>query len=54
MSAGFPNLFYLDGPCSPGALFNPITVSEYQVEWIDRCVQHLGTGASACIEAQCR
>ncbi|MGQ0620981.1 MAG: flavin-containing monooxygenase [Panacagrimonas sp.] len=52
MSVGFPNLFYVDGPCSPGALFNPITICEYQSDWILRCMMHLGTGKQACIEAQ--
>ena len=52
MSAGFPNLFFLDGPCSNGALVSPMLLSEYQVEWVDRCIQHLGTGARTCIEAQ--
>ena len=50
MTVGFPNLFYVDGPCSPGALFNPIFISEYQSQWIVDCIAHLGTGATAWIE----
>ncbi|MEQ8234163.1 MAG: NAD(P)/FAD-dependent oxidoreductase [Gammaproteobacteria bacterium] len=50
MSTGFPNLFFLDGPCANGALVSPMLLSEYQVEWVDRCIAHLGTGDDACIE----
>ncbi len=52
MSAGFPNLFFLDGPCSNGALVSPMLLSEYQVEWVDRCIQTVGTQEAACIEAK--
>ncbi len=52
MSAGFPNLFFLDGPCSNGALVSPMLLSEYQVEWVDRCIGQLGTGPNTSIEAQ--
>jgi cyclohexanone monooxygenase len=51
MSAGFPNLFFLDGPCSNGALVSPMLLSEYQVEWVDRCLQSVGAGETAAIEA---
>ena len=52
MSAGFPNLFFLDGPCSNGALVSPMLLSEYQVEWVDRCIRHVGTGVGVAIEAK--
>ncbi len=52
MSAGFPNLFFLDGPCSNGALVSPMLLSEYQVEWVDRCIGQLGTEAGTAIEAK--
>ena len=50
MSVGFPNLFFLDGPCANGALVSPLLLSEYQVEWVDRCMAHLGTDAAVEIE----
>ena len=49
-SAGFPNLFFLDGPCANGALVSPMLLSEYQVEWVDRCIDYVGTGPDACVE----
>ena len=51
-SAGFPNLFFLDGPCSNGALVSPMLLSEYQVEWLDRLIGEVGTQDSAEIEAR--
>ena len=50
-SAGFPNLFFLDGPCSNGALVSPMLLSEYQVEWLDRLIGEIGVGDSVVIEA---
>jgi cation diffusion facilitator CzcD-associated flavoprotein CzcO len=50
MSSGFPNLFFLDGPCSNGALVSPMLLSEYQVEWVDRCINEIGLGINAEIE----
>ena len=52
MSAGFPNLFFLDGPCSNGALVSPMLLSEYQVEWLDRLIGSVGTAPTACIDAK--
>ena len=52
MSAGFPNLFFLDGPCSNGALVSPMLLSEYQVEWLDNLMRTVGTQDTACIEAR--
>ncbi len=49
-SAGFPNLFFLDGPCANGALVSPMLLSEYQVEWVDRCIDYVGTGPDAYVE----
>lgn len=34
MSAGFPNMFYLNGPGTPSSLFQPILLCDEQVEWI--------------------
>jgi cyclohexanone monooxygenase len=52
MSAGFPNLFFLDGPCSNGALVSPMLLSEYQVEWVDRLIGTVGIEPSARIDAK--
>lgn len=52
MSAGFPNLFFLDGPCSNGALVSPMLLSEYQVEWVDQLIGTVGTQATARIDAK--
>ncbi len=52
LSAGFPNLFFLDGPCANGALVSPMLLSEYQVDWIDRCLEYVGFGDDACVEVQ--
>ena len=50
MSVGFPNLFFLDGPCANGALVSPMLLSEHQVDWVDRCIAHIGTGEAASVE----
>ena len=52
MSNGFPNLFFLDGPCANGALVSPMLLSEYQVEWVDRCLGFLGTAPEVTIDAK--
>ena len=51
MSVGFPNLFFLDGPCANGALVSPMLLAEHQVEWVDRCIADVGTEPRAVIEA---
>ena len=49
--AGFPNLFMLHGPGSPGVLFNMPMGSELQTEWIANCVDYMRTRDLATIEA---
>ena len=51
MSVGFPNLFFLDGPCANGALVSPMLLAEHQVEWVDRCIAQVGTAPQAMVEA---
>jgi cation diffusion facilitator CzcD-associated flavoprotein CzcO len=51
MSVGFPNLFFLDGPCANGALVSPMLLAEHQVEWVDRCIAQVGTEPQAMVEA---
>ncbi len=41
MSAGFPNLFILDGPGSPCPLFQPVLLVEEQVDWIGEWISHM-------------
>ena len=50
MSAGFPNLFYLNGPTSPSALFGYVLVAEFQVRWIGECLQNVRRKNKRCIE----
>ncbi len=45
--ANFPNMFMLQGPGSPGVLYNQPFGSEQQVTWIGNCVSYLrGHGLS--------
>ncbi|MFE4667508.1 flavin-containing monooxygenase [Streptomyces sp. NPDC056716] len=39
--AGFPNLFMVHGPGSPGVLAQMITGGEWQVDWITRFIAHM-------------
>jgi cation diffusion facilitator CzcD-associated flavoprotein CzcO len=39
--AGFPNLFMVHGPGSPGVLAQMVTGGEWQVDWIARFIQHM-------------
>ena len=39
--AGFPNLFLVHGPGSPGVLAQMITGGEWQVDWIARFLEHM-------------
>ena len=50
MSAGFPNLLFLDGPCANGALVSPMLLAEYQVEWVERCLAFMMDRPTATIE----
>jgi cation diffusion facilitator CzcD-associated flavoprotein CzcO len=46
--AGFPNLFMIHGPGTPGVLYNMPLGAERETEWIGHCVRHLrerGLGA---------
>jgi cation diffusion facilitator CzcD-associated flavoprotein CzcO len=39
--AGFPNMFTVTGPGSPGVLANMPTAIEHHVEWIADCIDHM-------------
>jgi cyclohexanone monooxygenase len=51
MIAGFPNLFMVTGPQSPGVKSQMILACEQHVDWIADCVQHLRDHGFSCIEA---
>ncbi len=47
MVAGFPNLFTITGPSSPGVLANVIFSIDQHVNWIAECLEHMRrTGAT--------
>jgi cation diffusion facilitator CzcD-associated flavoprotein CzcO len=48
--SGFPNLFMIHGPGSPGVLTQMITTSEWQVEWIAGVIEDLNRRDIASIE----
>ena len=51
MSAGFPNLFFVTGPGSPGPLSAMIRSIEQHVDWIGDCLIHLRNEGYATIDA---
>lgn len=50
--AGFPNLFNLNGPGSPGALSNLVLHSELQVDWIAEAIAFVDRRGAAGLEAR--
>ena len=48
--AGFPNLFMITGPGSPSVLTNMIPSIEQHVEWVARCIGHMGERGLTRIE----
>lgn len=50
MVAGFPNLFMIHGPGSPGVLAQMITGGEWQVEWVANVIQDLNRNGYARID----
>jgi cyclohexanone monooxygenase len=51
MIAGFPNLFMITGPQSPGVKSQMILACEQHVDWIADCVLYLRNRGLSCIEA---
>jgi cation diffusion facilitator CzcD-associated flavoprotein CzcO len=41
MINGFPNLFMIHGPGSPGVFYNMPLGAERQMDWIGKCIRHL-------------
>jgi len=52
MMAGFPNLFMITGPQSPGVKSQMILACEQHVDWIADCVQYLRDHGFSRIEAE--
>jgi cyclohexanone monooxygenase len=52
MIAGFPNLFMITGPQSPGVKSQMILACEQHVDWIADCVQYIRNRGFAYIEAE--
>ena len=52
MIAGFPNLFMITGPQSPGVKSQMILACEQHVDWIADCVQYLRNRGLSRIEAE--
>jgi cyclohexanone monooxygenase len=54
MIHGFPNLFMLDGPGSPAAVFQPVLLSQFHSNWLGDCfdwLKHEGRGPIEATEA---
>jgi len=52
MMAGFPNLFMITGPQSPGVKSQMILACEQHVDWVADCVQYLRDHGFSRIEAE--
>ena len=50
MTAGFPNLFMVNGPGSPAALSNGLMAIEHHVDLIANAIRHVGSAMGATIE----
>jgi cation diffusion facilitator CzcD-associated flavoprotein CzcO len=48
VSNGFPNMFFVNGPHSPAAFFQPVLLAEIQGRWIGDLIQRMrATGATS-------
>jgi cyclohexanone monooxygenase len=52
MMAGFPNLFMITGPQSPGVKSQMILACEQHVDWIADCIEHMRDRGLTYIEAE--
>ena len=52
MVAGFPNMFTITGPGSPGVKTQMILSIEQHMDWIADCLKHLETTGAKRIEAE--
>jgi len=51
-TAGFPNLFLVNGPGSPAGLANMVVLAEDNVNWIAECINHMDCVGAKTIEAE--
>ncbi len=49
--AGYPNLFMIHGPGSPGVFFTMPLGAELQTKWIESCIRHLDDAGLGAMEA---
>ena len=49
--AGFPNLFMIHGPGSPGVFFTMPLGAERQMEWVGNCIRHLHDNGLGTMES---
>ncbi len=47
---GFPNLFMIHGPGSPGVFYNMPLGAERQIDWIGNCMRHLQEQGMGAVE----
>jgi cyclohexanone monooxygenase len=52
MSAGFPNLYMITGPGSPGILGNVVTACEQHVDWVASLIRRVRDGGVTTVEAE--
>ena len=50
MISGFPNLFMIHGPGTPGVLYNMPLGAEREVQWIGNCIQRLKDKSLSTVE----
>lgn len=50
MTAGFPNMFYLNGPGSPASLFQPLLLVQDQMDWILDLLDHTRANGQSVVE----
>ena len=50
MISGFPNLFMIHGPGTPGVLYNMPLGAEREVQWIGNCIQRLKEKSLSTVE----
>ena len=48
---GFPNMFLVNGPGSPGPLANMVLTSEQHLDWIVDCIEYVDERGAVTIEA---
>ena len=48
--AGFPNMFMIHGPGSPGVFFTMPLGAELQVQWVGECIRHLDANGHSTVE----